>query len=501
MREYIFWQQEPMDDYTNYLEKFGEYGEVVEVNYPIITIIGLPNVKLNEIVVFETGDKGQIIALNKDKAHVLLFSQTKLKTKTKVSRTNGRLATPVGPELLGQTIDPFGYPLSGKKTKPDTEEVRPIDIPPEGIARRVKITKNFETGTALVDIMLPIGKGQRQLILGDRKTGKSAFALNTIRNQITEGTITIYAAIGKKVVDIKQIEEFMAQGDRKDRMLVVATTASDSPGMIYLTPFTAMTIAEYFREQGKDVLLVMDDLLTHAKFYREFSLLAQTFPGRDSYPADIFHIHARLLERGGNFMHTEYGERSITCLPIVETQEGDLTGYIVSNLMSITDGHLFFDTNVFAQGRRPAINIPLSVTRVGKQTQNQIEKDINRELGSLFAIYERVENLSHFGSEMTESVKSIFATGDKVYTFFNQPSGTIINKEVSLIIFSLIWLHILTTDEAIEKARTGLLTASEEEENLLFLRSLLQVTTFNQLLKNVTDYKDKLLTLCNYTNK
>lgn len=490
-----------MEEFTRYLEQFGEYGEVVEVNYPIITIVGLPTVKLNEIVVFETGDKGQIISLNKENTHVLLFSKTKLKTKTKVARTNSRLATPVGKELLGQTINPFGYPLSEKATKPDTEEIRPIDIPPEGIARRIKITSNFATGTALVDIMLPLGKGQRQLILGDRKTGKSAFALNTIRNQITEGTITIYAAIGKKIVDIKQIEEFMAKGDRKDRMIVVATTASDSPGMIYVTPFTAMTIAEYFKEQGNDVLLIMDDLLTHAKFYREYSLLAQTFPGRDSYPADIFHIHARLLERAGNFAHPEYGERAITCLPIVETQEGDLTGYIVSNLMSITDGHLFFDTNVFAQGRRPAINIPLSVTRVGKQTQTQIEKDINRELGSLFSIYERVENLSHFGSEMTESVKSIFSTGDKVYAFFNQPAGTVIKKEISLIIFSLIWLHILTTIDSIEKARTGLLTACEKEENLLFLRSLLQVEKFNQLLKNVTDYKDKLLTLCNSTNK
>src|SRR6185503_3832873 len=180
-----------------------------------------------------------------------------------------------------------------------------------------------------------------------------------------------------------------------------------------------------------------------------------------------------------SFKHPEHGQVSITCLPIVETQEGDLTGYIVSNLMSITDGHIFFDSNVFAEGRRPAINIPLSVTRVGKQTQDHISKDINRELSSMFAVYERVENLSHFGSEMTDSVKSIFSTGDKVYSFFSQPYGLIIPREVSLIIFSLIWLHVFADNALIEESRRNLLKACEIEDNRLFLRSLLDVQTFN----------------------
>jgi F-type H+/Na+-transporting ATPase subunit alpha len=490
-----------MDSYKKYLDKFGEYGEIVQVNYPIVSVIGLPSAKLNEIVVFETGDMGQIITLSHDIATVLLFSQTKLKTKTKLSRTDKYIMIPVGPGLLGHIINPFGQPLSPSATKPDTETYKHIDIPPPGIAGRLKINKPLITGTALVDIMVPIGKGQRELVLGDRKTGKSTFVLNTIRNQMNEGTIAIYAAIGKKTSDIKQLEAFMAQEERKDKMIIVATTAFDSPGLIHLTPFTAMTIAEYFRDKGKDVMVIMDDLLTHAKFYREFSLLAQTFPGRDSYPADIFHVHARLLERAGSFKHPEYGQTSISCLPIVETQEGDLAGYIVSNLMSITDGHIFFDNNIFAQGRRPAVNIPLSVTRVGKQTQDTISKDINRELSSLFAIYERVENLSHFGSEMTDSVKSIFSTGDKIYSFFNQEGGIIIPKEVSLVIFSLIWLHVLTDEATIDQSRQNLLKACETEENRLFLRSLFNVQTFNQLLKNVTDYKEKILILCKPTGK
>lgn len=485
-----------MDQFHHYIEKYGEYGEVVQVNYPIVSVIGVPTAKLNEIVIFETGDVGQIIDLNQEFANVLLFSQTRLKTRTKLTKTDSYVMIPTGNGVLGHIINPFGQPISATATPPETDQIKRIDVAPQGIANRLKINKPLSTGTALVDIMVPIGKGQRQLIIGDRKTGKSSFVLNTIKNQIREGTIAVYAAIGKKTADIKALEAFMEEEDRKDKMVIVASTAYESPGLIYLTPFAAMTIAESFRDQGKDVILIMDDLLSHAKFYREFSLLAQTFPGRDSYPADVFHLHARLLERAGNFKHQDTGQASISCLPIVETQEGDLTGYIVSNLMSITDGHIFFDTNVFAEGRRPAINIPLSVTRVGKQTQDKVSKDINRELSSLFSVYERVENLSHFGSEMTDSVKSIFSTGDKIYHFFNQDAGITVPKEVSLIIFSLIWLHILNDDETITQSRDALLKACRQEENRLFLRSLFNVENFNQLLKNVNQYKDKILVLC-----
>ncbi|HSA83479.1 MAG TPA: F0F1 ATP synthase subunit alpha [Patescibacteria group bacterium] len=490
-----------MDLFKHYFEQFGEYGEVVEVNHPIVSVIGIPSARLNEIVLFENGDTGQVISLHHDFASVLMFTQTKQKTRTKLSRTGSYVSIPVGKELLGKIINPFGNPLSSAISIPPIKDRRVIDQPPQGITNRVKIKKPLTTGTALIDIMVPIGKGQRELVLGDRKTGKSSFVINTIRNQINEGAIAIYCAVGKKSADIKQLQAFMAEDDRSDKMIIVATTAFDSPGLIHLTPFAGMTLAEYFRDQGKDVLLIFDDMLTHAKFYREFALLAQTFPGRDSYPADVFHVHARLLERAGMFKHPEYGETSITCLPIVETQEGDLTGYIVSNLMSITDGHIFFDSNIFAEGRRPAVNIPVSVTRVGKQTQDKIQKDINRELSSLFAVYERVENLSHFGSEMTDSVKSIFSTGNKIYSFFNQKEGLIIPKEVALIVFSLIWMHKLNDEAEIEKARDNLLEACNEEETRLFLRSLLNVDNFNALLKNVNDYMARIEALCKLTNK
>lgn len=484
-----------MHDYSYYLEKHGEYGEITKINYPIITAVGLPSAKLNEIVIFENGEKGQIIGLHENSVSIIIFSQHPPQIGSKLSRSDGHLAVPVGEELLGHVLNPFGAPISSSDSIPEIKNFRAVDVAPSGIADRAKINQSLATGFALVDIVIPLGKGQKQLILGDRKTGKSTFVLSTIKRQIQEGTIAIYAAIGKKKAEIKYLEEFLQQEDIKKNMIIIATSSYDSPGLIYLTPFTAMTIAEYFRELGREVIVIMDDLLTHAKFYREFALLAETFPGRDSYPGDIFHIHAKLLERAGNFKHPIKGQIPISCLPIVETQEGDFTSYIVSNLMSITDGHLFFDSNVFAQGRRPAVNIPISVTRVGKQTQDQIGKDINRELSSLFAIYERVENLSHFGSEMTESVKSIFSMGGKVYQFFNQPGNVILPREVYLVLFALVWLNILDTESDIEDTRTNLLAAYQKEENRLLLRSFLSVDSFNDLLKNIREHKEMIFNL------
>lgn len=482
-----------MQSFQAYLDKFGEYGEVTEVNYPIVFAIGLPSVRLNEIVIFESGETGQVTSLNVDTVTIILFSQTRVKIGARICRTDSHLVVPVGEELLGSAINPFGIPIAKNTEIPQVNSHRAMDIIPAGIADRMKITKPMATGVALVDIMIPLGRGQKELILGDRKTGKSTFVQQTIRQQIKDGAIAIYAAIGKKKTDIKLLEEFMAQEGRNKQMIIVATGAFDSPALIYLTPFTAMTIAEYFRDRGHHVLLVLDDLLTHARFYREFSLLAQTYPGRDSYPADIFHIHAKLLERAGNFRHTEKTETSISCLPVVETQEADLTGYIVSNLMSITDGHILFDANVFAEGRRPAINIGISVTRVGKQTQKRVAKDINRELSSLFAIHDKVENLSHFGSELSESVKSIFAMGERVYSFFNQPADMILPEEIYTILFALVWLNILTKEGEIETTRDKMLSSWTQEENRHFYQNLIKTESFNDLLRRVKENKDRIM--------
>lgn len=483
-----------MQDYNYYLKKNGEYGEVTEITYPIVKAVGLPGAKIKEIVMFETGEMGQIHDLSSDSIRIILFAPIAVKVGTKVSRTDSQLKIPAHADLFGQILNPFGTPLISELSNTKVDQYLPVDVAPLSIDARVKIGKPLITGTAIVDIVIPIGKGQRELVLGDRKTGKSTFVLSTIKNQIEDGAVAIYAAIGNKKSDIKSLEEFMNADElRKKNMIIVATSAYDSPGLIYLTPFTAMTLAEYFRDQGRDVLIIMDDLLTHAKFYREFSLLAESFPGRDSYPGDIFHIHAKLLERAGNFKHSKKGEVSITCLPTAETQDADMTGYIISNLMSITDGHLFFDNNVYARGVRPAINTPLSVTRVGKQTQDKIMKDMNRELSSLFSVYEKVENLSHFGSELSESVKNTLQLGEKIQYFFNQPEGVTFPKEVYLVLFCCVWLGFINTESEVEQMRLKFAEIYKDKQKRKLLTDLLIADSFNGLLRNVGGKRDILM--------
>lgn len=483
-----------MQDYQYYLKKYGEYAQVTEVKYPIIKAVGLPGAKIKEIVMFETGEMGQIFDLGQDSVRILLFSALAVKVGTKISRTDNQLKIPTRDDFFGHILDPFCVPMTSGLDNKQIDSYQPVDIYPLNIDARVRISKPLITGVALVDIVLPLGLGQKQLVLGDRKTGKSTFVLSVIKNQIEHGAVAIYAAIGNKKSDIKSLEEFMnADKKRRENMIIVASSAFDSPGLIFLTPFTAMTLAEYFRDQGRDVILILDDLLTHAKFYREFSLLAETFPGRDSYPGDIFHIHAKLLERAGNFKYPKKDSVSITCLPIAETQDADLTGYIISNLMSITDGHLLFDGNVYAKGNRPAINNTLSVTRVGKQTQDKLMKDINREVSSLFSAYERVENLSHFGTEVSDSVKNTLSLGTKIQYFFNQPEGITFEKELYLVLFCLVWLGLVNTESEIENAREKLLTALAKEESEQFFIELIKTDSFNDLLRRVGDQKDKIL--------
>src|SRR5258708_6702594 len=294
---------------------------------------------------------------------------------------------------MGQTINPLGELLDPSLPFTEPQELRDIDAKPVGISGRQKITSPRVTGISLIDLLIPLGRGQRELIIGDRKTGKTSLLMTTIKKQVSEGVIAIYAAIAKKKSDIKRLQEFFVQEQIMDKVIIVATSSYDSPSLIYQTPYAAMAIAEYFRDQGIHSLLILDDLSTHAKFYRELSLLARRFPGRDSYPGDIFYVHSRLLERGGNFKHKTAGEVSITVLPVVEIVEGDFTGYISTNVMGITDGHIYLDSNIYYQGMRPAVNIPLSVTRVGRQTVDKLTRDVNKNLTSFLANYEKLQNL------------------------------------------------------------------------------------------------------------
>ncbi len=408
----------------------------------LVYIQGLPGIKPEELVVFESGEIAQTTGISEESVELLNFSSTQVKVGTRVARMESFFQIPVGDVLLGSSINALGQSLNPAKPMPVMKESRVVDSMPMGISTRSRIKRSCHTGISLIDLMIPLGKGQRQLIMGDQKTGKTRVLLRTLLTQVREGSIGIYAAIGKSQLAIKQIEEQLGYMGIADRMVIVSSNASDGSGMIFLTPYTAMTIAEYFRDQGHDVIIALDDLSVHAKVYREISLLGRRFPGRNSYPGDIFYLHSKLLERAGNFIHKEKGEASITCLPVVEAPQGDITGYIQTNIMSMTDGHLFFDHRLFSDGHRPAIDPFISVTRVGRQTQSRLKQQIAQELTSFLRNMQKIHAFKSFGAEMSDQIKRALAKEERLIQFFDQTAYDTIPSGIQIILFALTWSDV-----------------------------------------------------------
>jgi F-type H+-transporting ATPase subunit alpha len=429
-----------MKNFDYYLGKLGEIGFVEEVVHSIVTVSGLPEAHPEEVVIFESGDVGQILSINEDSLEVLILSKTQISVGSKVVRTGGLLQVPVGNEFLGRIIDSLGNPIDKGKAIKGTYS--PIDTQPHGIVGRKQIDRPLETGVTAVDLVVPLAKGQRELVIGDRKTGKTQFLLQSFLNQARKGTICIYAVIGQRQIDIKKHYEFILANKIQANSMIIATSASDPSGLIFLTPYTAMTYAEFFRDKGLDVLLVLDDMTSHARYYREISLLAKRFPGRGSYPGDIFYSQARLLERAGNFK-----TGSITCLPVAESVLGDLSGYIQTNLMAMTDGHIFFDIDLYNKGKRPSVSPYLSVTRVGHQAQTSLQKDLSRQLSSFLVSYDRMQQFMHFGAEVGESVKRILDLGKKVDLLFSQVENTTIPVNANIVILAGLWAGVWNETE------------------------------------------------------
>lgn len=471
-----------------------EIGFVRRITQSIIWVEGLPGATLREMVILESGQKGEVTGLNANDCEVLLFSKDSVLVGTRVARVGKRMQVAVGTALLGSTVNSLGEIISAKSaTKGKGEsELREIDVVATGIATRAKITKSLETGVIVLDTLIPLGRGQRELILGDRKTGKSYVMLRSIVTQAKLGTLWIYVAIGKKTSEIRRIEEYFKSAGVSESGVVVASGSQNSVGEIFLTPYTGMAIAEYFRDAGKDVLIILDDMTTHAKFYREISLLSRKFPGRDSYPGDIFYTHSRLLERAGNFV-TKAGEVSITCLPAAETAQGDFTGYVQTNLMSMTDGHIYFDADLYASGRRPAINPFISVTRVGYQTMSKLRRAVSRVTTDLLNDYEKAQSFVRFGAELGDATRQTLATGEKVLHFFNQPLGVVVPINVQLVGWGLLWMGAWDGTNI-----AGLVTAYTSdpafrtEVNNLIVNS----DSVETLVANLRPVSEKFLKLC-----
>lgn len=426
-----------MSIFETYLEKTKEIGYVNSFSHSVAFVSGLPTLKLEETVITESGKKGIVQGLKRGLAEILMVDIKDLKIGERVARTGKKFEIGVCQELLGRIVNPLLQPIDGLGPIMGEKEWRQIKAEAPGFIERAVMKEPLETGVMIVDLLVPIASGQRELVIGDAKTGKTTFLLQAITSQAKKGTICIYVGIGKKDMAIKWVEEYLKKQGVFKKTIIVHTTPDDSPTLIYLAPYCGMTVAEYFRDKGKKVLIVFDDLTTHAKIWREISLLLKRMPGRDSYPGDIFHIQASLLERAGN-IKINGKEISITALPVSETLENDLSGFIQTNLMAMTDGHIFFDVNEFRKGKRPAVNVFLSVTRVGNQTKSVIEREISGWIRKKMLEYQRVLELSQFGTELLIETQKTIEMGQRIELLFNQGSEILIPRELQLILVGLL---------------------------------------------------------------
>jgi len=487
--------------YAEARAKTGEYGVVDQVRHPLVLVRGLPGAKLDEIVLFDNDQPGRVMGLKPEHVEIVSLANEPIKPGSEVGRTGERLSISVGDNLRGKIVDPLGRSLlPGEELATTGHQSRMIESPPPPIGQRRKITKQVITGASLVDLLLPLGLGQREAIIGDQKTGKTLFSLSALKAYAdAEHHLVVYAAIGKPWRSVLNAYQFTRQYGTADNVVIVASRADDSASLISLTPMTALTIAEYWRDQGHQVLVILDDLTTHAKFYREVALLARRFPGRESYPGDIFYLHARLLERAGNFIHPNGDEVSITCLPIAETINNDLTSYIVSNLISITDGHLLFDAAVFNKGRRPAIDYTLSVTRVGHQTQSQLTRQIHREVSQLLVKHQQAQGFTHFGAELSQALQAMIDRSNKILRLVSQPPYLIVPLDIQLTMAGMILRNWLTgqPDVVAGQYRDRLLAHGTSDQSLVaVLKQITSATDLLEFYRLLDQHKAYLLDIC-----
>lgn len=398
-------------------EKLEEVGVVVQVGDNICRLYGLSNAVYYELIKFEGGNKGIVMSLDEDYVSVfLLYSAIPVVEFETAHRTGGVFKTQVGPQLLGRVVNALGKPLDGLGEL-KTVELRPIEAPIAGVVDRSPVNESLETGIVVIDTLVPIGKGQRELIIGNRNTGKTSVALSTILHQKGKGVICVYVAIGQRQANIARMARMLEENGALEYTVFVVADAAEAVLNQYLAPYVGCTIGEYFRDQGKDVLIVYDDLSSHAVAFREMSLLLRRAPGREAYPGDVFYLHSRLLERAGKLATGG----SLTALPIVTIQSDDITAYIPTNLISITDGQIFLDTKAFNQGLRPAVNIGLSVSRVGGAAQTKAIKSVIKSLKLEIAQYNELVDFLQFGTELDPISQKRLNRGAIVIELLKQP--------------------------------------------------------------------------------
>ena len=402
------------------VSKDQEVGTVIWVGDGIATIYGIEHAMYGEIVIFENGVRGMVQDIKRDQVGCIIFGKdTEIKEGTKVCRTGKKAGIPVGDAYLGRIINALGAPIDGKgEIKAD--DYRAIEQEAPGIVDRQSVKQPMETGILAIDSMFPIGRGQRELIIGDRQTGKTSIAVDTILNQKGKDVVCIYVAIGQKASTVAKLVNTLTKNGAMDYSIVLSSTASESASLQYIAPYAGTALAEYFMYKGKDVLIVYDDLSKHAVAYRALSLLLERSPGREAYPGDVFYLHSRLLERSSK-LNDELGGGSITALPIIETQAGDVSAYIPTNVISITDGQIFLESNLFNSGMRPAVNVGLSVSRVGGAAQTKAMKKASGTIRIDLAQYREMEVFTQFSSDLDDMTKEQLQYGKGLMELLKQP--------------------------------------------------------------------------------
>ena len=410
--------KEQIKNYKSRIE-MRETGTVILVGDGIARVYGIRECMASELVEFEDGSFGMAQNLEDETVSVALLSDTNnIKEGSSVKRTGRVVSVPVGEALLGRVVDALGKPIDGKGAIATTEQ-RPIESDAPGIIERKSVSVPLQTGIKAIDSMIPIGRGQRELIIGDRQTGKTEIAIDTIINQKNTDVICIYVAIGQKNSSVIQLANELSKAGAMPYTIIVSASASESAPLQFVAPYSGCAMAEYFREQGKDVLIIYDDLSKHAVAYRALSLLIRRPPGREAYPGDVFYLHSRLLERAA-CVSEEYGGGSITALPLIETQAGDVSAYIPTNVISITDGQIFLETELFHAGVMPAINPGISVSRVGGAAQLKAMKKVAGELKLIYSQYRELQAFAQFGSDLDADTKSRLALGERIVEVLKQ---------------------------------------------------------------------------------
>ncbi|MBQ7045568.1 MAG: F0F1 ATP synthase subunit alpha [Clostridia bacterium] len=462
--------KEQIRNYESKIE-MDETGTVILVGDGIARVYGLKNCMAGELLEFEDGSVGLAQNLETETVSVAVLSDSNsIREGTNVKRTGKVLSVPVGEGLLGRVVNALGEPIDSKGPTGCTE-LRPTETEALGIIERKSVAVPLQTGIKAIDSMIPIGRGQRELIIGDRQTGKTQIAIDTIINQKGKDVICIYVAIGQKNTSVAQIQNRLEQSGAMEYSIIVSASASESAPLQYIAPYSGCAMAEYFREQGKDVLIIYDDLSKHAVAYRALSLLIRRPPGREAYPGDVFYLHSRLLERAA-CVADEFGGGSITALPIIETQAGDVSAYIPTNVISITDGQIFLETELFHSGIMPAINPGISVSRVGGSAQLKAMKKVSGELKLLYSQYRELQSFAQFGSDLDADTKARLALGERIVEVLKQGRNAPVRAGCQVAIIYAVTNGYLdnVAVKDVKKYETELYNKLETEYNDLLTR-------------------------------